>query len=75
METLAESSIYPRTPSQVKRELRRLKMTQREVAQLIHKSEAMVSMVLNRKARSRPILDALGKIIRDRLAGNGQQAA
>jgi len=65
---------YPRTPSQVKRELRRLKITQREAAGLIGKSEGMVSMTLSGDAKSQPILDALKGLIaqRSKKDGNGQ---
>lgn len=69
------TSVEHISPAKVKHGLRKVRLSQAEGARRIGKSEAMVSMVLNKKAKSQPILDALGKLIRDRLAGNGQQAA
>ena len=53
----------PPTPGAVKRELIRLKISQREAARLIGLSPAMVSMVLNRRAESSPCLRALARLI------------
>jgi len=68
---------YPRTPAQVKRELRRLKISQREAADLIGKSKGMVSMTLSQHAKSQPILDALKALIAERSKkdGNDQSAS
>ncbi len=62
------------TPSQIKRNLRRLGISQNDAAAAIGKSAAMVSMVLNRQAKSRPILDALAELLatREKKNGNGQ---
>ena len=51
------------TPARVRRALKSLDLTQAEAARRIGKSEAMVSMVLRGKAKSRPILLALDKLI------------
>ena len=51
------------TPARVRRALKSLDLTQAEAARRIGKSEAMVSMVLRGKAKCRPILLALDKLI------------
>ena len=67
-----ESCVYPMSPSRVKRELRRLNIHQKTAAELIGKSRAMVSMTLNAKAKSRPILERLTDLVRARQAGGPQ---
>ena len=54
---------YPKTIPQIKRGLRYLKVSQNKVALILGKSSAMISMVLNRKAKSQPILDGLAEFI------------
>jgi hypothetical protein len=63
MEHVTHSVEYPKTPGHIKRRLRALRVTQSQAALAIGKSPAMVSMVLNRKAKSQPILDQLGAFI------------
>ncbi len=70
--SMKASTEYPRTPSEIKRELRRLNITQSEGAEAIGKSEAMVSMALRRKAKSRPVLEALRRLIAARRKTNGR---
>jgi len=67
---------YPKTPTQVKRELKKLGISQTEAAEAIGKSPAMVSMTLNGNAKSQPILDALKVLIAERSKkdGNGHSA-
>ena len=68
---------YPKTPGQVKRELKKLGISQIKAAEAIGKSPAMVSMTLSGSAKSQPILDALKALIAERSKkdGNGQSAS
>lgn len=58
---MLDSAKHP-TPARVKRALRRARLTQARGAALIGKSTAMVSMVLNKKAKSAPVLRALFEV-------------
>lgn len=66
--TMNHSTEYRPTPFQVKRALRALKITQTEAARATRQSNALVSMVLNRKALSQPCLEKLAAFIASRRA-------
>lgn len=54
------------SPSDIKIELAKIGLTQDRAARLIHKSPAMVSMVLAGKAISEPVLQRLSRLIAKR---------
>lgn len=64
--SIERSTEYHLTPGAVKRQLARLKLSQREAARLTGLNPAMVSMVLNRRARSMPCLKKLTALIQAR---------
>lgn len=64
------ASVEQQTARQIKRHLKRLGISQQRAARQIGKSPAIVSMVLNGRAKSAPVLRALSKLI----AGNGRAA-
>lgn len=59
----------------IKCKLRRIGLRQNAAAARIGRSAAMVSMVLNRKATSRPILRSLASLIRRREAAARRRGA
>ena len=62
---------YPATVSGVRLGLKAIGCTQTEGARQTQQSEALVSMVLTKKARSQPCLDKLAAYINAQLARNG----
>lgn len=65
---------YPATVPGVKRGLKAIGYSQGRAADQTEQSRALVSMVLNRKAKSQPCLDRLAGLINDVVASERKSA-